>query len=198
MILYGRAGVCEIESIGVPRSKKTMDAAIISCVRYSPPATSLFIPLAGPAAVMRPLISAGEALDHLERFVKSEPPVISSGKPTNPTAHYHAMLASCRLEDCLLLIREVRTKQRELSARGKRLGQTDSRYLKIAERLICEEFAAVLHTAPDLIEERLYAAMDCAAASRAGFGKPAIVGFTPEPDFARLFTGFLSNADLLL
>lgn len=165
MILYGRAGVCEIESIGVPPFQKDDGRRYYKLRLVFSTSNELIYTPVGPAAVMRPLISAGEALNHLERFAKSEPPVISSGKLTDLATHYHGMLASCRLEDCLLLIREVCTKQRELSARGKRLGQIDSRYLKIAERLICEEFAAVLHTAPDLIKERLYAAMDCAAAS---------------------------------
>lgn len=33
-------------------------------------------------------------------------------------------------------------------------------YLELAEKLICEEFAIVLDTTPDLIRERLYAAAE--------------------------------------
>lgn len=165
MILYGRAGVCRIESIGVPPFQKDDGRRYYKLRPVFSTSSELIYTPVEPAAVMRPLISAGEALDRLEQVPKSAPPVFGSGRLTELAAHYHEMLASCRPEDCLLLIREVCTKQRELSAHGKRLGQIDSRYLKMAERLICEEFAAVLHTTPDLIKERLYAAMDCAAAS---------------------------------
>lgn len=74
------------------------------------------------------------------------------------TAHYRDLLASRKVEDCLLLIKEIYAKQREMARQKKRPGQVDAQYLKLAEKLICEEFAVVLNTTPDLIRERLYAA----------------------------------------
>lgn len=40
------------------------------------------------------------------------------------------------------------------------MGQVDSRYLKIARRLVCEELAVVPGTGPEAIRRRLYAAME--------------------------------------
>ena len=74
------------------------------------------------------------------------------------TAHYQSLLASHRVEDCLLLIKEIHTRQREMVRQKKRLGQAGTQYLKLAEKLVCEEFAVVLDTTPDLIRERLYTA----------------------------------------
>lgn len=59
----------------------------------------------------------------------------------------------------MLLIKEISTKQKDLSSHGKKLGTVDEQYLKLAERLVCEEFAAVLHTTPDAVRKRLHAAM---------------------------------------
>ena len=67
------------------------------------------------------------------------------------------MLASHKVEDCLLLIKEIHIRQREIARQKKQLGQADTQYLKLAEKLICEEFAVVMDTTPDLILERLYA-----------------------------------------
>ena len=72
-------------------------------------------------------------------------------------AHYRDMLASHKVEDCLLLIKEIHVRQIEIARQKKRLGQVDTQYLKLAEKLICEEFAVALDTTPDLIRERLYA-----------------------------------------
>ena len=66
------------------------------------------------------------------------------------------MLASHKVEVCLLLIKEIRVRQRGI-ARQKKMGQVDTQYLKLAEELICEEFAVVLDATPDVIRERLYA-----------------------------------------
>ena len=107
---------------------------------------------------MRPLISGGEAVNYLELFAQMEPHVFRSGKPMDLTAHYRDLLASRKVEDCLLLIKEIYAKQREMARQKKRPGQVDAQYLKLAEKLICEEFAVVLNTTPDLIRERLYAA----------------------------------------
>lgn len=52
----------------------------------------------------------------------------------------------CRVEDRLVLL--------------KKLGHVDARYQKLAERLVCEEFAAALDTTPDSMKGRLYAAME--------------------------------------
>ena len=71
-------------------------------------------------------------------------------------AAYQEMLASCQPRDCLLLITEIYWKQKSL----KKLGQVDTRYLKIAERLVCEELAAVLDTTPEAIRKRLYSAIE--------------------------------------
>lgn len=104
------------------------------------------------------VINGSEAVHYLELFSRLEPPVFRSGKMMELTAHYQSLLASHRVEDCLLLIKEIHTRQREMVRQKKRLGQADTQYLKLAEKLVCEEFAVALDTTPDLIRERLYTA----------------------------------------
>lgn len=47
----------------------------------------------------------------------------------------------------------------ELARQKERPRQADTQYLKPTEELICEEFAVVLNTTPDLVQERLHAVM---------------------------------------
>ena len=83
---------------------------------------------------MRPLISSGEASHYLELFSRLEPHVFRFGKTMELTAHYQSMLASRKVEDCLLLIKEIHVRQREMARQKKRLGQVDFKYLKLAEK----------------------------------------------------------------
>ena len=81
-------------------------------------------------------------------------------------AHYQEMLSTFEPKGCLLLMKEVYWKQKSL----KKLGQVDARYLKIAERLVCEELAAVLETKPESIRKRLYSAIEQEAQSHQAEG----------------------------
>ena len=160
-ILYGRPGVCRIEGVGTPPFQKD-DGQSYYTLRslFSTSGELIYIPV-DTAVAMRPLIGSGEATDYLELLPQLKPKVFSSRKPAELVAHYQGLLASCELTDCLLLIKEIYLKQKEL----KKLGQVDARYLKIAERLVCEEFAVALGTGPDSVKRRLYAAMDQERAS---------------------------------
>lgn len=159
-VLCGQMGVCEIEAIGVPphQESKGQNYYKLRSV-FSNSGERVYIPV-DKAGSMRPLIDGSEASGYLDMLPRLKPQICNSRKLPDLVAHYQGMLAACELKDCLLLIKEVYCKQKELAGRHKNLGQVDARYLKIAERLVCEEFAAALHTMPDLIRERLYAAME--------------------------------------
>ncbi|WP_251317661.1 hypothetical protein [Flintibacter muris] len=159
LILYERRGVYEIESIGEPPS--SVEGGGLYYKLRSPFSTSneiIYTPV-DTTAFMRPLIDKAQAAQYLELCSQLESCPFSSRKTMDLAAHYRGMLASCKLEDCLLLIKEIYAKQRELASHSKKLGQVDQQYLKLAERLVCEEFSAVLHTTPELVKKQLYAAM---------------------------------------
>lgn len=159
-ILYGRTGVCRVENIGAPPfSKKDGDSYYTLRSLFSTSGELIYIPV-NAAVSMRPLIGSSEASDYLDRIPGLKPKAFASRKPAELAAHYQGALASCEPESCLLLIKEIYLKEKELAANRKKLGQVDSRYLKIAERLVCEEFAVALNTGPESIKRRVYAAME--------------------------------------
>lgn len=158
-VLYDKRGVYKIESVGAPPVRGASSDYYKLRAVFSSSNEIIYAPV-DMASSMRPLISRSEAANYLELFSRLEPHVFRCGKATDLTAHYRSMLASHKVEDCLLLIKEIYIKQRETAQQKKRPGQVNTQYLKLAEKLICEEFAAVLNTTPDLIRERLYAVMD--------------------------------------
>lgn len=159
LLLYDRRGVYEIESVGPPPLPDSEGCDYYKLhSAFSTSNETIYIPV-DTAAYMRPLINGCEVSRYFELSAQLEPQVFTSRKTADLIAHYRDMLASCKPEDCLLLIKEIYTKQKNLSGHNKKLGQIDQQYLKLAERLICEEFAAVLNTTPDAVKKRLHAAM---------------------------------------
>lgn len=111
------------------------------------------------AACLEPLINEEQVSEYLDLASQLKPKVFQYSKTKELIAHYRSALSSCKLEDCLLLIKKIITKQKQVSNKNKELGDVDRQYLRLAERLACEEFAAVLHTTPGTVKKRLNAAM---------------------------------------
>lgn len=158
-VLYGGMGVCKVESIGAP-SFQTDDKRSYYKLRslFSSSGELIYIPVDG-AAVLRGLINHGEASGYLQMLPQLKPKLFQSRRPAEVAAHYQEVLVSCEPKNCLLLLKEIYLKERELLTRSKKLGQVDSKYLKVVERLVCEEFAVALDTTPDSMKSRLYEAM---------------------------------------
>lgn len=156
LVLYDKRGVYKVESVGTPPVHGASGDYYKLCAVFSSSNETIYTPV-DTTSSMRPLISSSEAANYLELFSRLEPHAYRFSKTMDLTAHYRNMLASHKVEDCLLLIKEIHVRQKEMSQQKKRLGQMDTQYLKLAEKMICEEFAVVLDTTPDLIRERLYA-----------------------------------------
>ena len=159
-ILYGRMGVCEVESIGAPPFQRDGGRSYYTLrARFSTSGERVYVPV-DAAASMRLLIDSGEAAGYLRQMSRLRPQAFPSSRPADLAGHYQQMLSSCQIRDSLLLIKEVYCKQKDLAGRSKKLGQVDARYLKIAERLVCEELAAALDGTPSQMKSRLYEAME--------------------------------------
>lgn len=157
--MYSRMGVCQVESIGAP-SFQADDKRSYYKLRslFSSSGELIYVPVDGAAALRR-LIDHGEASGYLQMLPQLKPKLFRSKRPAEIAAHYQEVLASCEPQNCLLLLKEIYLKERELFAHSKKLGQVDSKYLKVVERLVCEEFAVALDTTPDSMKSRLYEAM---------------------------------------
>ena len=158
-VLYGRTGVCRVEAIGpAPFQKHDEQHYYKLRAVFSTSGECIYIPV-NTAMSMRPLINSDEATDYMGRLSQLKPQSLASRNPVDLVSHYQGVLASGNPESFLLLIKELYLKEKELAAHHKKLGQVDSRYLKVAERLVCEEFAMVLQTTPESIKKRLHRGM---------------------------------------
>lgn len=133
LVLYHKRGVYRVEGVGEAPVRGLGGAYYKLSALFSDSGETIYTPVDG-AAPMRPLISQGEAARCLELFAALEAGPPRFGKPAELTAHCQSMLASRRVEDCLVLIRELQARQEELARQKKHLGQADSQYLKLGNR----------------------------------------------------------------
>lgn len=155
-VLYGRMGVCRVEDICAPPFRQENDRRYYRLrAVFSSSSECIYLPVDAKAP-LRPLIDQERASDCLRQFPGLQAPECGARKPAEAAAHYQEALSSCEIMDCLMLLKEIHHKQKTLAERNKRLSQVDVRYLKIAERLACEELAAALDDQPETIRERLY------------------------------------------
>ena len=159
IVLYERRGVYRVADVGTPSLRESDTQFYYKLLPvFSNHNEIIYIPV-DTTAFIRLLISESEVSEYLKLYTQLKPQIFASRKTTDLIAHYRDMLSSYKLEDCLLLLKELYVKQKDLAGRNKKLGQIDMQYLQIAERLICEEFAVVLQTTPESIKKRLHTGM---------------------------------------
>jgi CarD family transcriptional regulator len=160
LVVYGKTGVCRITDIAVPENSQmkkdqlyyVLQPLYESCTIYTPVDTKVF---------MRPVISAKEA----DRLIDSIPAMRADAyyndRLQELVQHYEDALKD---QDCACLLEltmSIYAKKKYLQQNSQKFGQTDERYLKQAEHLLCSEFSLALEIpkedVPAYIEARVEA-----------------------------------------
>lgn len=142
-IIYGRSGICRIEDIthlnisGIDK-KKLYYVLVPLNVRGS----RIYFPVDKKDAHARNLITEKEAMELLDEI--QEIPKIWVGNEKLREDAYKQALNSCDYRQWVSIIKTLYARQKERIARGKKLGATDERYLKLAEEALYSELAFVM------------------------------------------------------
>lgn len=158
--MYRSAGVCRVEGMDAPRMAKTEKRQYYKLrPAFSTGLDYIYVPLDSPVP-LRPIISSGEAARYLDSVACLKPKAAGMQKTADLTAHYQELLSTGDPENSLLVLKEIWEKEKGLTGAKRKLNQADVKYRRLAEKLVCEEFAAALHTEPEAMKERLYRAME--------------------------------------
>lgn len=159
-LLYRSAGVCRVEGMDAPHMEKTGNRQYYKLrPAFSTGLDYIYVPLDSPAA-LRPIVSDAQAAYYLDLLLQLRPKAVRTQKKAELAAHYQQLLSTGQPENLLLLLKEIWEKEKRLAGGKQKLCQADLKYRKLAEKLVCEEFAAALHTDPEQIKERLYQTME--------------------------------------
>lgn len=151
-IIYGSNGVCEVQNIGKLNirgiDKKNTYYTLIPIDENG----KIFAPI-DTKVFMRNVITYEEA----QRLIKLIPSI--KEKQCNEKnirllqGYYQDLLKTHDCVDLLTVISSVNDKKANAKKNGKKLGQIDDRFMKIAEGLINDEFSVALGISRDEIEE---------------------------------------------
>lgn len=152
-VLYGSNGVCMVDDVTEKRIGKTkMQYYVLKPLCNN--TSTLFVPTANQQLVskMRRILTEDEA----EAILRDLPPCGDwNDNKQERSEQFRAIITEGSCVELIRLIRLVRTHGQEQLAGGKRLHITDERFLKEAEKMVCEEFSLVLHISRDEVLERI-------------------------------------------
>ena len=152
-VLYGSNGVCMVDDVTEKRIGKTKIQYYVLKPLCNNTST-LFVPTANQQLVskMRRILTEDEA----EAILRNLPPCGDwNDNKQERSEQFRAIITEGSCVELIRLIRLVRTHGQEQLAGGKRLHISDERFLKEAEKMVCEEFSLVLHISRDEVLERI-------------------------------------------
>ena len=159
-LLYRSAGVCRVEGMDAPKIAAAEKRRYYKLHPvFSTELDFIHVPLDSPVP-LRPIITSGEAMRYLDSIARLRPKVSETQKNADQAVRYQRLISTGDPENALLVIKEIWEKEKSLKKEKRKLTQADVKYRRIAEKLVCEEFAAALHTQPEAVKDRLYQAME--------------------------------------
>lgn len=162
-IVYGNSGICRVEAVGTPGFMKNSPKEYYTLRPfYTTNNTRIYVPV-NTGVYMRSAITSDEALQYLDYLKNMEVKVFRAPKQNLLAEHYRELIAQQDISGYLRLFKEVCYKEKLAKNSGKKLGQVDLHFYKLAERILSEEFSIVLQETPDCSKKRLY---DAAASVR--------------------------------
>ena len=153
-VLYGTNGVCTVDDVTEKKiGKSKMEYYVLKPVCTN--TSTLFVPISNETLVskMRSILSEEEANGILLHL-----PEIGEWNDNKPerTETFRAVISSADSVELIRMIRLIHSHELQQLADGKRLHISDERFLKEAEKMVCEEFTLVLHTTREELLDRIF------------------------------------------
>ena len=142
-IIYGSSGVCVVTEICTPNFSREERGKKYYKLRPIYSSETIYAPVE-TTAFMRPILTQSEAELLVSRIPEIEAKPCTSTGITVLRQQYEEFFRGHDCESYISLIKGVTVKE----ASGRKLGQTDQRYLKRAEDVLYNELAAALNIEP--------------------------------------------------
>ena len=152
-VMYGKRGVCKVESIGRFFEESMQDdREYYKLLPVFVKGDNVYIPVENHV-FMREVISSDKARAYLEEVQTIEGDSFNCKQQTRLADHYKEMMDTYDIHVLLSLIKGLYVKQYHAVKKNKKLCQIDQRYLKSAEDIAYGEFAVALQSTPEQIRK---------------------------------------------
>lgn len=168
LIMYANTGVCRVEDIYTAKTAQRAET-MLNLAKTEEQLYYKLVPVYSREVIyipvdakvfMRPIISREEANELIANIPNIEEEIFDCRNLKSLSDHYQSFLQTHRCEDLIHLIKSVWRKNQDMIRRGKRLGQTDQRYMKRAEELLYDEFASALDIPRDSVQDYIRQAIE--------------------------------------
>lgn len=154
-IIYGGSGVCTVEEICARKFSRTEPDKQYYKLRPVYGTETIYVPLDSPA-FMRPVMTREEAEALIARMPQIEEQVCISSSVTMLRQQYEEFFRDHSCESYIRLVKGIYIK----GLNGKKLGQTDQRYMKRGEEVLYSELAVALGIKPAEVPAYIKAAIE--------------------------------------
>ena len=158
LIIYNNEGVCRVEDICklnmqfVDKNKLYYILKPLYCDRV------IYVPV-DTQNYMRKVINYDTALELIESIPFLDVKACNNVSLRELKDCYNSLISTHNCDDLVQLIKMVYLKRNHVKEMGKKLGQTDTNYVKIAEDILYGEFAVALNiqkeNVKDFIENKI-------------------------------------------
>ena len=154
IVLYGTNGVCTVQGVTERRiGKIKYEYYVLKPLGIN--SSTLYVPTSNEQLVgkIRNILSEDEANGILLNL-----PQIGEWNDNKPerTETFRVVISSGDRVELVRMIRLIHFHELQQIADGKRLHISDERFLKEAEKMVCEEFTIVLHSTREEILGRIF------------------------------------------
>lgn len=154
-IIYGSSGVCVVTEICTPNFSREERGRKYYKLRPVYGTETIYAPV-DTQTFMRPVITREEADALIARIPEIDEQVCASHSITALRQQYEEFFRAHDCEAYISLVKGIYSKGQA----GKKLGQTDQRYMKRAEDVLYGELAVALDIAPNEVPAYIKAAIE--------------------------------------
>lgn len=151
-IVYGNEGVCEVEDISKINIPGTTTSKNYYTLKPMHENGKVFIPV-DTNVFMRPIVTPEEIKDIIEQIPAIDEEEYDVKNSRLLQEYYKKLLKTHQCIDLLTIIVSINDKKADLIKAGKKLGQIEDKFLKIAKNLIEDEFSIALGISKESVEE---------------------------------------------
>lgn len=144
LIVYDLIGVCRVVAIGKINVKEIDNSKTYYTLKPLFQGSSLIMVPVDTSKFMRSVVSKENAEEVVNEILSCQPSVYYSSNVRDLTEYYTEQINTHNCFELLKLIKSIYLKNVQLEKRGKKLGQIDRRFMKLAEELAYGELSVAL------------------------------------------------------
>ncbi len=157
LIFYENTGVCKVTNIAVSNFSGVDTDRLYYFLKPLYQESVIYTPVGNANVFMRPIISADEAEQLIDRIPSIRAEAYHSRVMSQLVGHYEASMKTHDPVELIKLTMSIYAKKQSLVQQNRKVGAIDEKFMKCAEELLFGEMSAALDIPKDEVQEYIAA-----------------------------------------